>query len=621
MIENKMNICLACDNNYAKYAGVVLASILKNASNEDNFVFYILDGGISDENKQNIESLKSIKSCSMEFVSINNDLFSDYMRVKSHKYLSIASYYRLKLASLLPEVNKILYFDCDVVVNESLADLYNTEMGDYVVAGVHDIKKRKVRSNPQYVNSGVLLMDLDKIRKENLERDFLDYTLNNIDKIKCGDQEIINEVLKGRIKVLPDEWNVQSSNFTNRSSFTKHPKIIHFVAKRKPWHYASFSPHRDYYFKYLQYTPWKLSDEDYKHWTKDNQRDSIIAYLKYRPLFFIRPLFYKALYYSYIKDFLKNIFSIEEYNETHYILHIIFVKIKFAKPQYHQKKKQADFYYYKKNNIDITTIPPASGQIRDIQLANLALFQELDYVCRQNNLRYWLDAGTLIGAIRHKGFIPWDDDIDIGMPREDYEKVFDAFQKSSRNPDIFLDYSRSKKNPSLCILKVQHRTCPMLFVDIFPFDVYGKSMNTEAQLERTKEIKEIRKTRVEDAARNLSRQELLQLFDKTMKNEILQTGTVTDIEDTDYVWGIDFNHRWDNWFTNYHVIFPLKTIEFEGGQYYCLNNPEAFLKRVYGDYMAYPKKITFGHSMYKKLSEKDNNTIQNLIKDLKRNDG
>ena len=95
------------------------------------------------------------------------------------------------------------------------------------------------------------------------------------------------------------------------------------------------------------------------------------------------------------------------------------------------------------------------------------------------------------------------------------------------------------------------------------------------------------------------------LFDKTMKNEILQTGTITDIEDTDYVWGIDFNHRWDNWFTNYHVIFPLKTIEFEGGQYYCLNNPEAFLKRVYGDYMAYPKKITFGHSMYKKLSEKD----------------
>ena len=59
---------------------------------------------------------------------------------------------------------------------------------------------------------------------------------------------------------------------------------------------------------------------------------------------------------------------------------------------------------------------------------------------------------------------------------------------------------------------------------------------------------------MEDAARNLSRQELLQLFDKTMKNEILQTGTITDIEDTDYVWGIDFNHRWDNWFTNYHVI-------------------------------------------------------------------
>lgn len=79
------------------------------------------------------------------------------------------------------------------------------------------------------------------------------------------------------------------------------------------------------------------------------------------------------------------------------------------------KKQQSPYAEYKKNNVDITSLPPATGQIRDVQLSNLELLKELDYVCKKNNLQYWLDFGTLIGAIRHKGFIPWDDDIDTGM--------------------------------------------------------------------------------------------------------------------------------------------------------------------------------------------------------------
>ena len=301
MEQNKINVCISCDDNYAKHAGVVVASILKNSGAEDVLAFFILDGGISDTNKVNIESLKALKNCEINFVPINNEIFKDYMNVKTHSYISIATDYRLKLGSLLPEVNKIIYLDCDVIVNDSLAFLFNTDMEDYIIAGVSDIKGKKVKENPHYVNSGVLLIDLDKIRNEGIERDFWEFTINNLDFITSGAQGIINEVLKGRVKLLPEEWNVQSSNFTNRSSFTKNPKIIRFVAKRKPWHYASFSYHRDYYFKYLQCTPWKLSEEEYKYWTVDNQRDSIIAYLKYCPLFFLRPAFYKALFYSYLK--------------------------------------------------------------------------------------------------------------------------------------------------------------------------------------------------------------------------------------------------------------------------------------------------------------------------------
>lgn len=70
-------------------------------------------------------------------------------------------------------------------------------------------------------------------------------------------------------------------------------------------YWASFSYHRNLYFKYLQLTPWKLSEKEYQKWTKSNQIASLFAYLKYRPLFLIRPRFYEALFYTYIKPIWK----------------------------------------------------------------------------------------------------------------------------------------------------------------------------------------------------------------------------------------------------------------------------------------------------------------------------
>lgn len=298
---NIINICLSCDDNYSEYAGVVIASVLANAKPTDEPVFYILDGGISNKHKQEILTLKNIKDCEIKFVKINEDSFDSYKKVKSHQYVTLATYYRLKLPTLLPHVSKIIYLDCDVIVQTSLYDLFNFDLKGYPIAGVHDIKKHIVKDNPSYVNAGMLVVDLKRVVELNLEQKFLEYTKKHIDTIKVGDQEIINEVCKGNILILEDEWNVQSSNFTNRSSYTKYPKIIHFTAKKKPWHYGSFSYHRDLYFKYLQLTPWKLNEKDYKHWTKDNQRDSLIEYIKYRPIFFLRPRFYVALYKTFLK--------------------------------------------------------------------------------------------------------------------------------------------------------------------------------------------------------------------------------------------------------------------------------------------------------------------------------
>ena len=297
---SSINVCISCDDNYSKYAGVVIASILANASSDDKLSIYILDGGVSEQHKSEILSLKSIKDCEIDFVYIDQKLFEEYAKIKTHSYVTVATYYRLKLSSLLPNVDRIIYFDCDMVVNSSLAELFNTDMGDCLIAGVKDLNKKELKKNPSYVNAGMLVFDLKNMRQDDTENKFLEWTKANAENIKVGDQTIINEVCKGRIAIVSDVWNVQSSNFTNRSSYTNNPRVVHFVARKKPWHWASFSIHKGLYFKYLQLTPWKLSDEEYKRWTRDNQIASLIEYIKYRPIFFLRPRFYEALIKTYL---------------------------------------------------------------------------------------------------------------------------------------------------------------------------------------------------------------------------------------------------------------------------------------------------------------------------------
>lgn len=298
--EDFINVCVASDNNYAQYAAVTIASILDNALKTDRIRVFILDGGIDEVNKAKIQSLSEIHPSEINFVKVDPTLFDDYKKVKTHSYISLSAYYRLKLPSLLPEIKRIIYFDCDFVVNSSLKPLFNKDLGNFPVAGVKDINRRMLKKNQNYVNSGMLVFDLENMRASGAEKAFLDWTLANIENINMGDQQIINEALKGQIALVEDEWNVQSSNFTNRSSYTQSPKGIHFVSKRKPWHFGSFSYHRNFYFKYLQLTPWRLSDKDFKHWTIHNQLVSLIKYVQYRPLFLFRPRFWEAVAKTYI---------------------------------------------------------------------------------------------------------------------------------------------------------------------------------------------------------------------------------------------------------------------------------------------------------------------------------
>lgn len=319
---------------------------------------------------------------------------------------------------------------------------------------------------------------------------------------------------------------------------------------------------------------------------------------------------YKGKYQSKIQLF--NIFTIatiSNYSETRNLITILGFKIKIAKREIAKERQENVFYQYKKDKIDITKVPPAQGLLRDIQLANLALLKELAYVCEKNNFKYILDAGTLLGAVRHSRFIPWDDDIDILMFREDYEKIVSVFKNTTRNSDIYAEYHRDKDTNSQYFIKIKHKKCPFLGVDIFPLDSCGKHLSPKEQLIATNKICKILKHLKKEINPNISNMETKTILTKTMKENILLSSAN---ENGDFVYGVDFAHKLKNWFLDRDIVLPLRKIQFEDSKYTTVNKPKEFLKNIYGDYMKYPKKIKILHYSYKNLASKQLETIKKL---------
>lgn len=262
----KIHICLASDDSFLQHLSVVIASVIKNSSPKNGFVFYILNDNISQKNKKKLSKMEN-SGCRIKYIQVNKEKFKNCPLL--HKWISLVTYYRLSMPSLLPlDIDKVIYLDSDLVVLDDIEKLFNIDIEDYYAAGVQDLRclpninSTKIET---HVNAGVMLFNLKKMREDKIEEQFFDYINKNYTNVSFfweQDQTIINKVMENKIKNLNFKWNVQcfklSPEFQTPESCKalNTPSIIHFRGSQKPW-VDNKMPRAQWYFKYLQETPFK----------------------------------------------------------------------------------------------------------------------------------------------------------------------------------------------------------------------------------------------------------------------------------------------------------------------------------------------------------------------------
>lgn len=304
MAENSkiiVPIVLAVDHFYAMPLGVTITSILANKKPGSIFKIYILDGGLDTNDKQKLEIFDQ-GEVSIEYLKVNTE---DFRLFPEKGYLKRSTHYRL----IAPEVvghKKIIYLDCDIIVNTDLVDLYSVDLKNHVIAAARDLsedylKKYFFRPIYRYFNNGVLLIDTKKWKEENILKKFVDFIKNNNFKTRCVNQDIFNHLLEDKCLEIDKSFNFQ---LDKHQVWDRHAKIniFHFVGSRKPWHYIYNNKYKKYFLNYLRLSPWR----DYKYPDK-NFKTFLQRYLL-EPIFVFLKKLVKRIAPKTIFKILKNIF-------------------------------------------------------------------------------------------------------------------------------------------------------------------------------------------------------------------------------------------------------------------------------------------------------------------------
>jgi len=269
---DKIAVTIACsaDKAYALPLAVMLKSLAVNIDPARSVVVYIVDNGIGSDNKNHITQATKDK-LELHWVDPGGLL----PRIEPEwGRVSPATYDKLFLDRILPKgTNKALWLDCDMLILGDISKLFDTPMNDSRLLAVRDPLIQKISSwfgirnwrelglSPEgpHFNAGVLLVDLEAWRSDDIAGAALAYLMEFGKKVFFHDQEGLNAVLAGRWKALDDRWNYSANPQHARFQAIEpeSPEILHFSGTLKPWVRPSLGKPQDLYFQYIDKTDWK----------------------------------------------------------------------------------------------------------------------------------------------------------------------------------------------------------------------------------------------------------------------------------------------------------------------------------------------------------------------------
>ena len=252
MIPNKhIHTFFNINSKYTYIASICISSILSNLNKDYKISFYILSKDLKEEDKEKLQSLKHIKEYDIEFIDIDESVFTKKIE-SSQAHVSFEANYKFLLSSLKPNLDKCIYLDADLIATGDLAELWEVDIDEHYMAGVieecktksliyHRQNRLNIKKKNNYVNTGVMLCNLKKWREDDIEKKFFKTYLSNEGLLLFPDKDTINIVLQDRIKPLDKKYNCLISyikeNKKDVKNALKNSIIIHYSGEIKPWLY------------------------------------------------------------------------------------------------------------------------------------------------------------------------------------------------------------------------------------------------------------------------------------------------------------------------------------------------------------------------------------------------
>jgi lipopolysaccharide biosynthesis glycosyltransferase/glycosyltransferase involved in cell wall biosynthesis len=292
MYKNYIPICLACNDKYIKYASVLLQSVIENSSSENFYDIVILTTDIHKENKKTcINMFENYENFTLRFSDVSH-IIKKYSDILANKQSSLETYYRFFALDVFDKYEKVLYLDCDTIVLDDVAKLFETDLtGKYAgvvtdsavinlefdnitPAQVNGSKNTKFEKHFKSFNAGVILLNLKEIRKDFTVQSFFDVTFAQNQIFR--DKDILNYLFHGKLHYFPQEWNMTADCFDNinykllndaeNSEFNRNikaavhnPRIVYYNRAVKPWSFNSFEQENyshNYFWKYARKSPY-----------------------------------------------------------------------------------------------------------------------------------------------------------------------------------------------------------------------------------------------------------------------------------------------------------------------------------------------------------------------------